>query len=324
MAAPKLPFLPLMAAATAIGLIISQRTTWSVGYAISSTCLLVLPLWLFYTCWLYPLYLSPLRHVPTVPGFPLWGQAYDLITKPIGIPVRHWHAEHGPIIRFLLPFGGESLSVVDDDALKHVLSRNVNNYPKPLRLKRWMDRVLGDGILFAQGAEHSRQKKAMSPGFSLGSARASIPIFWQKTLLLTELWQEEMRVENVKAKSFVVSQWLSRVTMDITGAVGLGTEFNTLRNPAAPILEAYRLILRFDFASNILHGLNSFFPIIGHLPTKLNRDMLKAQEIITKTASDVIIEKTKTAMDEEPSKQGQDIISLFVQVRILTSRGASN
>lgn len=324
MAAPKLPFLPLMAVTAVIGLIISQKTSWSVGHIISLAWLLVLPLWLFYTCWLYPFYLSPLRHVPTVPGFPLWGQAFVLITEPIGIPLRRWHANHGPIIRFLLPFGVESLSVVDDDALKHILSRNVNNYPKPPRLKRWMDRVLGDGILFAQGAEHSRQKRLMSNGFSLGSARASIPILWQKTLQLTEIWQEELRTENVKAKSFQVSQWLSRVTMDITGAIGLGVEFDTLRNPTAPILEAYRLILRFDWASNILHGLNSFFPIIGHLPTKLNRDMQKAQDIITKTSTDVILEKTKNAMDDKSSKQGQDIISLFVQARILTSCGASS
>ena len=314
MATPKTIFLSGLLATTVGGLVVSRTTDLSTQFAISSAFSVSFLVWVFYTSWLYPFYLSPLRHIPTPPGPPFFGQFFPLVTQEIGIPLRKWHAEHGGIIRFILPFGIEGISVVDDAALKRVLTSNVHNYPKPLRLKEWMKSVLGDSILFAEGPDHSRQKKSMSAGFSLSSAKGAVSVFWEKSLLLTQLWKDELIVENAKGKTFEIIEWISRLTMDITGVRGLGTEFDTLHNPNAPILEAYRLILAFDRVSSTLQDLTSFFPIIGKLPTKMNREMQRAHDIITTTTSEVIHRKTKEAQDATLLEKGDDIISLMVQV----------
>jgi hypothetical protein len=88
--------LPLLMGAAFAAFAVSKSTTYTFTYALVATYSLVLPVFLFYKSYIFPFYLSELRHVPTVPGFPLWGQFFTIITEECGIPQRRWHQEHGP------------------------------------------------------------------------------------------------------------------------------------------------------------------------------------------------------------------------------------
>ena len=314
----KLPFLPSVLATAAGGLLASKTTSLSTGAAMALAFGIMVPLYILYTCWIYPMYISPLRKVPTVPGFPLWGQFFDIISEEVGLPQRRWHAQYGHIIRYFFPFGAERLSIVDDDALKQMTVRNPYNFPKPMRAKLWMVRILGEGVLLAEDHVHQKQRKALAPGFSIASIRALTPVFWQKSLLLAELWREEFTAEKVQSKTFEVLEWLNRTTLDIIGAAGLGTEIDSLRNPDTPLREAYRLVFAFDISSRILHGLAAFIPMTKYLPAKMNRDMQTSRSIILNKASDIIIEKTQQAKGDA-SQRGKDIISLIVKDNLKAS-----
>lgn len=142
----QLPFVPLMAAVVA-----ASFATGRYSDEISATTMLsytlpaALTVWSLFHGWFYPTYLSPLRHIPTVPGFPLWGHFYTIITTECGVAQREWHAKYGGIIRYYFPFGAERLSIADDDAIKQMTVRNPYNFPKPVRAKMWMMPVLGEG-----------------------------------------------------------------------------------------------------------------------------------------------------------------------------------
>lgn len=82
----------------------------------------IFPPWTIYASYIYPFYLSPLRNIPTAPGFPLWGHFFEIITEEVSVPQRRWHKAHGPIVRYFFPFGTERLCVADDDMLKQVSS----------------------------------------------------------------------------------------------------------------------------------------------------------------------------------------------------------
>lgn len=189
-------------------------------------------------------------------------------------------------------------------------TRNPYNYPKPVRAKLWMVRILGEGVLLAEGDEHIHQRKSLAPGFSIQSIRALYPVFWQKSLLLTKLWKEEMDADSVKSKPFEVLEWLNRTTLDIIGAAGFGVDINSLENPEAPIREAYRLVFAFDIGSRILHGLQAFIPSTKYIPAKMNRDMESSRKIILKTATDIIDEKQEQAAQRTNHK---DIIALIAK-----------
>lgn len=110
----------------------------------------IFPPWTVYASYIYPFYLSPLRNIPTAPGFPLWGHFFNIITEEVSTPQRRWHKEHGPIVRYFFPFGTERLCVADDDMLKQVslckpvcecrtvsnVALNVDDYQKCVQLPK--------------------------------------------------------------------------------------------------------------------------------------------------------------------------------------------
>jgi len=302
--------LPTLAAATAGGLLASKFTEWNALPAVGVALAIAIPLFTFYASYIYPYYISELRHVPTVPGFPLWGQFYEIITTEVGVSQRKWHEEHGPIIRYFFPFGSERLSVADNDAIQQMTIKNPYNYPKPIRAKLWMVRILGEGVLLAEGDEHIHQRKALAPGFSIQSIRALTPVFWAKSLLLSKLWQDEFHEESVKSKPVEVLEWLNRTTLDIIGQAGFGTDINSLENPDRPIREAYRLVFAFDLGSRILHGLQAFIPATKYIPAKMNRDMEASRKHILEMSTDIINEKLIQAKNHSSHK---DIIALIAK-----------
>jgi hypothetical protein len=248
--------MPVVAATAAASIWYARQADLPVLPTAAAAVAAAVPLYLvIWLSWIFPFYVSDLRHVPTVPGFPLWGQFISIITEECSVPQRRWHKEHGPIIRYFSPFGAERLSIADDEALKHMTVKNSYNYPKPIRAKLWMVRILGEGVLLAEGSEHVQQRKALAPGFSIQSIRALTPVFWEKSLLLARYWRDEMTADKTTTKSFEVLDWLNRTTLDIIGQAGFGYGINSLENPETPIREAYRLVFSFDLASRMLHGI---------------------------------------------------------------------
>lgn len=173
-----------------------------------------------------------------------------------------------------------------------------------------MVRILGDGVLLSEGHDHVVQRKSLSPGFSTQSIRALFPVFWQKSLLLAKLWEEEMAQEKVTTQKFEVLDWLNRTTLDIIGQAGFGTSINSLENESAPLREAYRMVFAFDFLSRALHGLAAYIPSTKHIPAKMNRDMLAARDIIVKAATRIITEKIDQA---ERNTAHKDILAMIAK-----------
>ncbi|KAK0656613.1 cytochrome P450 [Cercophora newfieldiana] len=309
--ASKVTLSSVMVATTAASVAYARKFDQPVVQSVTSAIATVLPLYVFvWLSWLYPIYLSELRHVPTVPGFPLWGQFFTIIMEECGVPQRRWHKEHGSMIRYFFPFGAERLSVADDEALKHMTVKNPYNYPKPVRAKLWMVRILGEGVLLAEGQEHIHQRKALTAGFSIQAIRYLTPIFWEKSLLMAKLWRDEMRESNVTTKSFEVLEWLNRCTLDIIGKAGFGYDINSLEDPDVPIREAYRMVFAFDIFSRMLHGLQAFIPASKHIPAKMNRDMETARGIILDKATEIISDK----LDEAENNVGtKDILALIAK-----------
>lgn len=244
--------------------------------------------------WIFPLYYSELRHIPTVPGFPLWGQFFNIITEECGVPQRRWHKQLGPFVRYYFPFGSERLSIADDEALKYITKEHPYKFPKPERAKLWMERILGEGVLLAESHAHQNQRKALAPAFSVQSIKAVTPNFWDKALFLGTLWKKEIRKAKTTRRSFEVLEWINRCTLDIIGQAGFGYEIGCLDKDYLPIRQAYRLVFRFDLFSRIFHGLQAFFPATRYIPAQMNRDMEQARAIIVDKANSIMSERMET------------------------------
>ncbi|KAK3301021.1 cytochrome P450 [Chaetomium fimeti] len=277
---------------------------------IVSAAYIVVLYWVIWRGWLFPVYFSELRHVPTVGGFPLWGQLIPIVFEECGLPQRRWHRQHGPIIRYYLPFGCERLSVAGDLHIRHLTVKNPYNFPKPVRAKLWMVRILGEGVLLAEGAEHAYQRKTLNPGFSISAIRTFTPIFWEKALKMSDLQHSEMKDAGESSIKLEILEWLNRCTLDIIGEAGFGYNINSLGDPTLPIRHAYKLVFNFDLASRVLHGIQAFFPSSKHIPAQMNRDMELARSIILNEATKIIDEKLSEA---EQTPNAKDVLALIAQ-----------
>ncbi|KAL9636717.1 MAG: hypothetical protein Q9164_002656 [Protoblastenia rupestris] len=304
----KLEMLPIFLLSGAASIATQKYLEWPLYETFAQMMSVGTLIYLVYWSYIYPFYISPMRVIPTVPGFPLWGQFFTIIKYEVGVPNRTWHQKYGPIVRYFFPFGAERLSIADDDALTHMCIKNPYNYPKPDRAKQWMVRILGEGVLLAEGNPHKHQRKALAPGFSIQSIKALTPIFWRKALLLSKLWERDMLAEKASTLSIEVLEWLNRTTLDIIGEAGFGTDLDSLEHPETPIREAYRLVFAFDIMSRVLHGLAAFIPMTKYLPAKMNRDILQSRNIIISKATDIVRQKHKATHAKD-----KDIIALIVK-----------
>lgn len=83
-----------------------------------------------------------------------------------------------PIIRYFHPLGIERVSIADDEALHHILVKNSYDYSQTKFARIWFRKVLGEGLVVAEGDAHMHRRKMLSPRFSMSSANTLSSIFW--------------------------------------------------------------------------------------------------------------------------------------------------
>lgn len=281
--------------------------SWFYAFAIFIPCY-----YLIYESWIYPYYVSPLRFLPTVPGFPLWGQTLTIITEEVGVPQRRWHQQHGPIIRYFLLFGKHRVSVIDDEALKQITVKNSYTWQKSPTYQRLFSLLLGDGIIIAEGDVHVQQRRALAPGFSTSSIKTLSPVFWCKALQLSKLWRAELEKKDVATSSIEVLGWLERTTLDIIGQAGFGTDFDSLSHPDTPLRVAYTRSFMCDTAwDRMFLGLQYLTSLAIYLPMRSKREIIGARHTLVGIASDII--RNKQSKKSQTLSREKDIISLIVR-----------
>ena len=124
-------------------------------------CLIFLPLCVARILWIayiYPHYLSPLRHLPRPPDKPslfMGHSPFTLRTSP-GDALRRWNncIPNQGIIRYLDFFNLERLAIVSPAALAEVLNQRCYDFEKPPQLRKGISRILGMGLFLAEGDVH--------------------------------------------------------------------------------------------------------------------------------------------------------------------------
>jgi len=131
---------------------------------LTTTALLFVLEFIVYEAWLvivYPRFFSPLRHLPTPPdGRFFTGQTRRILKEPSGMPMRDWveNVPNDGLIKYSIWFQ-ERVLLTDPRALAEVLVTKNYEFVKPYHFRNGLGRILGIGILLAEGDEHKRQRK---------------------------------------------------------------------------------------------------------------------------------------------------------------------
>ncbi|KAH5466538.1 hypothetical protein HBI22_180030 [Parastagonospora nodorum] len=264
----------------------------------------------------YPLFLSPLRHLPQPPnGHILLGHFRRIFKDPTGEPQRDWidNVPNDGVLYYRWLFNEPRVLVTNPKALAEVLVQRNYEFVKPDRLRRGLARLLGVGILLAEGDEHKRQRKALMPAFAFRHVKDLYPIFWNKSLEMTSRMAASIKDSTEASDVIEIREWASRATLDIIGLAGMGQDFDSLAKPENKLYLTYKSIFAGNRGAQIVQVILGIIPywLAIALPLKHNDEIGKAVNTIKSVARDLIADK-RAKIEKGEAKQ-IDILSVAME-----------
>lgn len=223
--------------------------------------------------------------------------------------------------------------VANPKGLAEVLVTKNYDFTKPKQFSQSLGRILGLGILFAEGDEHKRQRKNLMPAFAFRHIKDLYPTFWKKSGEMARALSETINAkpnpstaskETADSEDKVkhapgaieVYDWSSRATLDIIGVSGMDRDFNSLQDPSNKLNQTYKSVFNPGRVGNLLRLVGIFVPIslLRLLPLKRNAVIRDAVSYIKSVCRDLIVEKReRLSTEKKSSKADIDIISVALE-----------
>jgi cytochrome P450 len=234
------------------------------------------------------------------------------------------------LIRYRGMFNQERLLITGSKALAEVLVTKNYEFIKPSNIRFFIGRLLGVGVLLAEGEEHKMQRKNLMPAFAFRHVKDLYPVFWKKgresvqalsaQVLLDAAKQpttnSEKTGEETTAKNqaaLEIGVWASRTTLDVIGLAGLGNDFGAIKDPDNALVKTYTTIFKPSPQAQFLGLLGLFLPdwLVSRLPVQRNSDLHEARRLIRATCRDLIRQKKERLARKE--RTDVDILSVAIE-----------
>jgi cytochrome P450 len=210
--------------------------------------------------------------------------------------------------------------MISPKALSEVLTTKSYDFVKPTQFRAGLGRLLGVGILLAEGDEHKTQRKNLMPAFAFRHIKDLYPVFWEKSRegvnsMTAQIKEAELSNNATPKKDYVleVGQWVSRITLDIIGVAGMGQDFGAIHDPNTLLNRTYRSIFSPSREARILGFLTLLLPswFVNSLPVSRNDDIVKAAATIRGVCRQLI--RTKKEKLEKGQLTDIDILSVAME-----------
>ncbi|EGY21344.1 cytochrome P450 3A13 [Verticillium dahliae VdLs.17] len=236
-----------------------------------------------YRVFVYPRYVSGLRHLPgpTDDHFFIGQMARQLLTPgPVDMFLdwmRRWPDE--PLIRYLSIGNSETIMVNSPAVLKEMQQTKSYSFCKPKIAARMFSPITGHGILFAEGDIHKRQRNQLSRPFSLSNVKSLLPVLQGKARELSAaLGRDVMSPDN--AKAVAVEPFFQKAALDVLAIASIGYDLGSLSTPSACFHAVYDRIIHQPRLGHVLTFLDGHVPLRAWLPLPLNRRWLRDNALI--------------------------------------------
>lgn len=209
-------------------------------------------------------------------------------------------------------FNKERVIVTSPKGLGEVLTQKSYDFVKPYMLVAMVGKILGIGLLLAEGDEHKRQRKNLMPAFSFRHIKDLYPVFWSKAQEMVSGIEKELNQSAVKIVD--MSDWASRASLDIIGLAGMGHDFGALADPSIEdTMKMYGGKVKQSRTGKLLTMLQLFFPIwlVDILPFDRNKGVHAVSRAARNTSRKLIKQKQEQIASGKPLSP--DIISTALE-----------
>ncbi|KIY63540.1 cytochrome P450 [Cylindrobasidium torrendii FP15055 ss-10] len=232
------------------------------------------------------------------------GHEYRVAKHEVGVEYGRWTRMFGPVFRIKAALWQKDVVVISDNvAVKHIY-QNAYTYVKSPAFQPVVVKVVGRGVVWAEGDEHKFQRKMVSPGFSITAVKKMAPGVMACVDKMIHRLQNDCKGKN---DVFNMCDYVPACTLDIIGQVGFGYDFGHETPEGKAILQAWHTDVKLfsTFAAFLAPIVIGVAPWITKLPIKeLHEDS---------TAKKVIHQVGRKLLQEPPNMDGTDIFSILVR-----------
>ncbi|RAQ58065.1 cytochrome P450 monooxygenase [Aspergillus flavus] len=249
---------------------------------------------------IYPYFVTPLRHLPTISGN--LNNARIVFDDPRGRLPLEWMktVPNEGLIHFRDIVNRSYLLATNHQALLDIMSTNTYDFEKPWRARDFLACIIGFGLILSEGSAHKKQRRALTPSFNVKNIRALYSLMWEKTGLLMDELEKQIKqnpMDGTNAQSgegkIEMSVWASRLTLDIIGPAAMGRDFRSLHNPENKVADSFLAILEPTKEKMAFLAVNFALPqwFARRIPWRLNKVINDETGFLRDLCRDIVHEK---------------------------------
>ncbi|KAI6083023.1 cytochrome P450 [Hypoxylon rubiginosum] len=277
----------------------------------------------FYRIFIYPAFVSPLRHIPGPKNNQFFiGQLVHLYraSTPIELYMK-WSSTwpESPFIRYPILANKEILLINTVEAHKQILQTKCYDFVKPKFLGRLLGEIVGTGLLFAEGHEHKRQRKMVLNVFSVPNMKKLLPVFREKADEMVSFM--ERKLKETPSGNIEVQSIYTKATLDAIGVAALGVELENLRSEELKLdfLQCYFRMLSQPPLSALISFIHVNVPIRKFIPLEANWGFVRAsggvRTMLDRCIEERIREVKSTDREKAGGPESRDLLTYMIEER---------
>ncbi|KAM5533683.1 hypothetical protein V8D89_012650 [Ganoderma adspersum] len=276
-----------------------------------------------------------LQNLPGPPS-PSWlkGNTEQLMGRHSNEWNRQNAETYGPLSKLTGPFGHTWINVYDPKALYSIAIKDQDVWQKNAGAANV--RLLGPGLLTTEGAQHRKQRKMLTPVFSISYLRGITSVFYETTHKLRDGLIADIGAPG--SKEVDILKWMGRAALELLGQGALCYSFDPLVDDTTnDFAEAVKSFFAALSALSVIRMIAMPFWVLGgKLPPRIggmlvdaipSRRVQRMKHIVRtmRERSEEIIAEKRAALqkgDKSTVRQvgeGKDIMSILLQANMAAS-----
>ncbi|KAF8175458.1 cytochrome P450, partial [Mycena galopus ATCC 62051] len=245
-----------------------------------------------------------------------------------GAVYEEWAAQYGPVFAIPSIMGTRTLVFTDPKTISNVYAKETYVYVQTPQTTRFVEKLIGRGLFWAEGDSHKRQRKALNPAFSNASIKNLTPIFFDSAYKAKTAWDALLEsASNTDGTIIEVQQCQSLTTysLDTIGLAGFSHDFRTLSGKMSSIAAAFDSVgSKASLIDTILFLLSLRVPVFAKVPTshqsmlnQLGKTMRSLGDNFLANTSDVSTDKSVIGLLGATEKISHEEVTAQINVLLI-------
>ncbi|KAJ8464055.1 hypothetical protein ONZ51_g9852 [Trametes cubensis] len=241
--------------------------------------------------------------------------------------------EYGRVVKLPVFLGDIHLAVSDSLALSTLYGKYRDAFDLPGWHSETSNTVFGPGLTAARGHQHTKQRKHLSPVFSVRYLKDMVTMFNQVAQELSETLERKVSKEGTELE---ISEYLSRFSLEAVGRTALGYSFGPLDvhgtdysralkefGPTLVKLHLWRPVLPWLkrlFPLSVLRYLASVFPWypVRHMQAISDNVYETSRQVLRRKGE--LLKQGDEVMRQEIG-EGKDLMSILLRQNVMGLEG---